>query len=377
MADGWACVRRPARPADAIYHLDKADVVVSLDADFLGVGPSMVRYTRDFADRRRVTDDAKQMNRLYVIESSPTLTGAKAEHRLPIRSSDIEGFARSLAAALGAGGGQAAAATSPLAEKWLAAIAKDLQDHRGRSVVMAGEFQPAAVHALAHAINQALGNVGTTVTYGGSIEPQPVSQHASLAELSTAMEAGQVQLLVILGNNPVFTAPADVKFAERLAKVEPRRLPQPLPGRDLGVRSLEHPRHAPARDVGRSARVRRHRHADAAAHRAALRRALGPRGSRDSHEPASTKDARARQGLLDARLRRGNGMDGAQRRRRDVRQRRRLLEAGRARRVHSRHGHGERRSSDAVQGGAGRSSSCDGRAGCNGSSCSGTPAPHR
>ena len=203
----------------AIYHLDKADVVVSLDADFLGVGPSMVRYTRDFADRRRVTDDAKQMNRLYVIESSPTLTGAKAEHRLPIRSSDIEGFARSLAAGLGAGGGQAAAATSPLAEKWLAAIAKDLQDHRGRSVVMAGEYQPAAVHALAHAINQALGNIGTTVTYGGSIEPQPVSQHASLAELSTAMEAGQVQLLLILGNNPVFTAPADVKFGERLAKV--------------------------------------------------------------------------------------------------------------------------------------------------------------
>jgi MoCo/4Fe-4S cofactor protein with predicted Tat translocation signal len=203
--------------ADAVYHLDKADVVVSLDADFLGFGPSMVRYTRDFADRRRVTDDAKQMNRLYVIESSPTLTGAKAEHRLPIRSSDIEGFARSLAAAVGAGGQAGTAGTNEA--KWVAAIGKDLQSHRGSSVVMAGEFQPPAVHALAHAINNALGNIGTTVTYGSSIEPLPVSQHASLAELSTAMEAGQVQLLVILGNNPVFTAPADVKFGERLAKV--------------------------------------------------------------------------------------------------------------------------------------------------------------
>ena len=204
--------------ADAVYHLDKADVVVSLDADFLGFGASMVRYTKDFAGRRRVTDDAKQMNRLYVIESSPTLTGAKAEHRLPIRSSDIEGFARALAAAVGAGS-QAGSAAGPNEAKWVAAIAKDLQQHRGRSVVMAGEFQPAAVHALAHAINQGLGNVGTTVTYGGSIEPHPISQHASLAELSTAMEAGQVQTLLILGNNPVFTAPADVKFGERLAKV--------------------------------------------------------------------------------------------------------------------------------------------------------------
>ncbi len=203
---------------DAVYHLDKADVVVSLDADFLGFGASMVRYTRDFADRRRVTDDAKQMNRLYVIESSPTLTGAKAEHRLPVRSSDIEGFARALASAVGAGG-QPGSAAGPNEAKWVAAIGKDLQAHRGRSVVMAGEFQPPAVHALAHAINQTLGNVGTTVTYGGSIEAQPISQHASLSELSTAMEAGQVQLLVIVGNNPVFTAPADVKFGERLAKV--------------------------------------------------------------------------------------------------------------------------------------------------------------
>ena len=176
-ADGGRLGLRQATgsAADAVYHLDKADVVVSLEADFLGVGASMVRYTRDFADRRRVTDDAKHMNRLYVIESSPTLTGAKAEHRLPMRSSDIEGFARNLAAAVGAGGGQAGAA-NPNVEKWVAAVAKDLQAHKGTSVVMAGEFQPPAVHVLAHAINRTLGNIGTTVTYGGALEAQPVAQ---------------------------------------------------------------------------------------------------------------------------------------------------------------------------------------------------------
>ena len=203
---------------NAVYHLDKADVVVSLDADFLGAGPSMVRYTRDFTDRRRVTKESTGMNRLYAVESSPTLTGIKAEHRLPLRASDIEGFSKNLAAAVGASGGQAGA-SSPLAEKWIAAVSKDLQAHRGRSVVMAGDYQPAAVHALAHAMNQALGNIGTTVTYGAAIEPNPISQHASLAELATAMDAGQVQVLVILGNNPVFTAPAELKFAERLGKV--------------------------------------------------------------------------------------------------------------------------------------------------------------
>ena len=178
----------------------------------------MVRYTRDFADRRRVTKESTGMNRLYAVESSPTLTGIKAEHRLPLRASDIEGFSKNLAAAVGAPGGQAGA-SGPLAEKWIAAVSKDLQAHRGRSVVMAGDYQPPAVHALAHAMNQALGNIGTTVTYGPAIEPNPISQHASLAELATAMDAGQVQVLVILGNNPVFTAPAELKFAERLAKV--------------------------------------------------------------------------------------------------------------------------------------------------------------
>ena len=208
----------------AIYHLEKADVIVSLEADFLGgVGTGSVRYTRDFADRRRVTDTAKQMNRLYVVESSPSLTGAKAEHRLPMKSGEIEGFTAKLAGVVGAGAPAAVPGTQApggeLVEKWVAAVAKDLQAHRGRSVVIPGEYQPASVHALAHAMNQALGNVGATVSYTASIDPQPADPHASIAELATAMDAGQVQLLVILGNNPAFTAPADVRFGERLGKV--------------------------------------------------------------------------------------------------------------------------------------------------------------
>jgi MoCo/4Fe-4S cofactor protein with predicted Tat translocation signal len=209
--------------AEPIYHFDRADVIVSLDADFLSCGPASVRYVRDFADRRRLTDAPASMSRLYAIESTPTLTGTKADHRLPIAASAIEAFARQLAAGVGAPAPGAPpsiarrAATDDEA-KWVAAIAKDLQAHRGRSVVVAGEYQPAAVHVLARAINQTLGNAGTTVTYAPGIEPsQPTA--GTIAELARAMDAGQVEMLLILGGNPVFTAPADLKFGERLGKV--------------------------------------------------------------------------------------------------------------------------------------------------------------
>jgi molybdopterin-containing oxidoreductase family iron-sulfur binding subunit len=211
-----------------IYHFDKADVVVALDADFLACGPGSVRYQKDFAARRRVTDERKEMNRLYAIESTPSLTGVKADHRLALKAGDIENFARELAGHVGAGSGGASPQPgasvprpgAPDIAKWVAALARDLQAHRGRSLVVAGDYQPASVHALAHAMNQALGNVGTTVTYGAAIEAASTSNLASLTELVRAMDAGQVEMLVMLGGvNPVYTAPADVKFSEKLAKV--------------------------------------------------------------------------------------------------------------------------------------------------------------
>jgi molybdopterin-containing oxidoreductase family iron-sulfur binding subunit len=216
--------RMDAVSTDAIYDFSKADVIVSLDADFLGCSPASIRYSRDFAKRRATAIDAaghgatagehaEPMNRLYAIESTPTLTGAKADHRLALRASEIQAAAQALA------GGSAPQLSSANAAKFLAAVAKDLQAHRGRSIVIAGDYQPAAVHEAARRLNESLGNVGATVTYNPTIELNPVDHAASLRDLAQAMEAGQVDLLVILGGNPVFTAPADLKFGERLAKV--------------------------------------------------------------------------------------------------------------------------------------------------------------
>ncbi|MBA2302241.1 MAG: TAT-variant-translocated molybdopterin oxidoreductase, partial [Acidobacteria bacterium] len=209
-----------------VYHFDKADVVVTLDADFIACGPGSLRYQRDFATRRRVMDDRKQMNRLYAIESTPTLTGAKADHRLPVKASEVEAIARELAAALGASTAQAPGASAsvprpgaPRIARSVAAIARDLQAHRGTSLIVAGDYQPAAVHRIARSINESLGNAGVTVTYGADVEAMPTDRHASIAELARAMGDGQVEALVIVGGNPVFSAPADLTFAEQMSKV--------------------------------------------------------------------------------------------------------------------------------------------------------------
>jgi len=208
----------------AVYKFDQADVVVSLDADFLGFGPGAVRYAKDFSSRRRTSTPQDDLNRLYVVEPVPTITGAKADHRLPLKARDVHGFAAALAAAVGAAGATApaGAALPAEAQPWIAAVSADLQANRGRSVVVAGDHQPAAVHELARAMNVALGNGGATVIYSAPILASPVDGVASLSALVAEMQAGKVDVLVILGGNPVFTAPADLMFADAMGKVGTR-----------------------------------------------------------------------------------------------------------------------------------------------------------
>ncbi len=207
---------------EAIYDFTKADVILSLHADFLASeGGANLYYSRQFASRRRVDVGPDRLNRLYAVEPTPSVTGANADHRVPMKASEIESFARAVAAKIGTAG--AAGATGVLpggAEQFVEAIAADLNAHRGTSLVVAGDAQPPAVHALAHAMNQALGNVGATVGYRPPAEIVPSEQHAALRELVTDMEAGRVQMLIIVGeSNPVYTAPADLNFPDAMAKV--------------------------------------------------------------------------------------------------------------------------------------------------------------
>jgi molybdopterin-containing oxidoreductase family iron-sulfur binding subunit len=200
------------QPVETRYNLDAADVIISLDADFLSAGfPGNVRYIRDFAKKRN--PDA-EMSRLYVVESTPSSTGAKADHRLPLRAEEIEHFAKALASAIGVNGGGAMGSGDTA--KFISAVAGDLQRHKGASAIIAGDHQPPAVHALAHAMNAALGNVGRTVIYTDPVDANPVNQTESLRVLVSDMRAGNVDLLVIMGGNPVYDAPADLGFGECL-----------------------------------------------------------------------------------------------------------------------------------------------------------------
>jgi molybdopterin-containing oxidoreductase family iron-sulfur binding subunit len=206
-------------PVEPRYNFLNADVIVALDADFLYSGfPGMTQYNYDWALRR--DPDAKAntrgLNRMYAIEGSPTTTGFKADHRFPVKPSEVEQYARALAARLGLGG---SANVSGENAKVLDAIAKDLQAHRGNAVIVVGEKQPPAVHALASAMNEALGAAGQTVNYTQPLIANPVDNVAAMKELISDINANKVDLLVVLDSNPVYESPVDADFVEVLKKV--------------------------------------------------------------------------------------------------------------------------------------------------------------
>jgi molybdopterin-containing oxidoreductase family iron-sulfur binding subunit len=204
------------------YDFSQADVVLALDADFLCAGPGHLRYARDFMSRRRVRTTEQnaaqaEMNRLYVVETAVSSTGAKADHRLAVRMQDIEAVARAIASEL-----QLPGISSPAEHlrSWASAVARDLKAHEGRCLVVAGARQPPAVHLLAQAMNHHLKNNGQTVRYIQQVAYRPANPVESLHELVDDMRRGEVKTLLILGGNPVYTAPADIPFAEQLGKVE-------------------------------------------------------------------------------------------------------------------------------------------------------------
>jgi MoCo/4Fe-4S cofactor protein with predicted Tat translocation signal len=214
------------KPLTPRYHLGAAGVVVSLDADFLNDGPEQTRLSREFASRR---EPSASMNRLYVVEPAMTVTGTMADHRLRLAASDVGAFAGALCAMLA---GRGLSALGPLASlahgqgqghwdpKWLVAVATDLEKFRGRGLVIAGRRQPPAVHALAYAMNAALGNVGTTLELGAPLTADPLAGSAPLGALAEEIAAGTVDTLVITAANPAYAAPADLKVAQLLKRVQ-------------------------------------------------------------------------------------------------------------------------------------------------------------
>ncbi len=214
--------RVAGRPLDTVLAVDRARVIVALDADLFGAHADAIRNMRGFAEGRRAGATGGAMNRLYAVEAVHSLTGAMADHRLRLRSSRVAAFLVELAKAAGVAGDAAGGATpnwfDAKMRAFVDAAAGDLRDARGAGLLVAGDRQPAEVHAAVAALNAALGNAGATVSYretAGALLPT----RADLAALAAAMRAGSVKTLVVLGGNPAYDAPADLDFAAALGKV--------------------------------------------------------------------------------------------------------------------------------------------------------------
>jgi MoCo/4Fe-4S cofactor protein with predicted Tat translocation signal len=210
------------QPVNTVYDFSKADCVVSLDADFLSALPGTLRYARDFASRRRPSQGSK-MNRLYVVESTPTTTGAIADHRWGIRPAELQAVTASLAEKVGVQSAAIGVSQAVVAAPAIEALVRDLQASRGTSIVIAGREASPLVHALAHAMNNALGNIGQTVFYTDPLEANSADQRQSLTDLINDIDSGRVELLLILGGNPVYNTPVDLKLDQnRMTKVKLR-----------------------------------------------------------------------------------------------------------------------------------------------------------
>jgi molybdopterin-containing oxidoreductase family iron-sulfur binding subunit len=198
------------RGAYVAYDLSQADVIVSLDSDFLNSGPASLKYARQYGAKRSV-DNGQTPVRVYAIESAPTVSGSLADHHFSVKSSAIPSIAYLLAKAAGV----ATPEVASFVPDWLSKVAEDLNRNKGRCVVIPGEYQPEHVQLAAYAINAALGNVGTTVRLLEAAVPE--NTH-TIEDLNADLNSGHVEMLVILEANPVYSAPASLNFEGAMRK---------------------------------------------------------------------------------------------------------------------------------------------------------------
>ena len=214
-----AAQRSFGKPVERIFDLSKADRIFGIESDLISATPGWLPNARHFAAARRPAETGGKMSRVYAIESTPTLLGAKADHRLSMGPDAIAASLRRLAALLGVGPQEWSEQDNAHA-KWLNAAADDLRQNKARALLHAGREQPLEVHLLVDAINGAIGAFGNTVRLiapveGGAAE----SKRQSIAELTVDMASGKVDTLIIVGANPVYDAPADLDFAAALRHV--------------------------------------------------------------------------------------------------------------------------------------------------------------
>ena len=212
----WAGSRLAfGRVLEPRFDFARAEVVVSLDADFLSTSRNPLVWSRAWASRRRLDGPGGRLSRLYVVEPRMTVTGTSADERLAVQGRSVADVAADLLSELGPAPVDRAPRVA--ASSWVKALARNLIAHRGASLVLAGDTQPAEVHAMAHALNERLGNVGATVTYGPSPVFEAGAASHGLGPLVQALDEGRVATLIMAGVDPLYTASPDLELARRVA----------------------------------------------------------------------------------------------------------------------------------------------------------------
>ncbi len=201
-----------------VPQFDKADVILSLDSDFLNCGDGNLASVRGFSSRRRVREAKDSMNRLYVVENHFTITGGMADHRLAIPASQIPAFTHALATKLAVATKdsglsstlitlKAPAKRTKIDPRWIDELAADLLARPGASMILAGPHQPVVVQLMVFAMNSALQNIGTTLLLRST---PPTSRASSILQLASDIGAGRVKQLFIFGGDPVYNAPRSI-----------------------------------------------------------------------------------------------------------------------------------------------------------------------
>jgi MoCo/4Fe-4S cofactor protein with predicted Tat translocation signal len=242
------------RPLERIYDVAGAEIVFAIESDLISHAPGWLAYARQFAANRRPVDNGGKMSRVYAIESTPTLIGAKADHRLPMTPFEIMEAVAYLAGAVGAGPREFSHPPHPWTA-WLDAAAQDLMSHRGRVLVHAGREQPLGVQLMVDQINAALGAFGTTVRLIEPVVTGIADQTQGLKELALDMAAGKIDTLLMLDTNPVYTAPAELDFATAFAARAAVTEPGALRRRDRAGQHLDCSLGARIRGLERCPRV--------------------------------------------------------------------------------------------------------------------------
>jgi len=209
-------------PVAPYYNLEKAEKILALDCDFIGTEENAAVNIRRFAQGRRVAGKEDPMNRLYAVESLFTLTGMNADHRLRVAPSLMVAVVARMALQILPSGDWDAklkelSAPAQGFDEWIVPCAKDLKASGGKSLVMPGYRLPPAAQLLVLAMNEALGAVADHTL---EFHEVPEAKGENISLLAEALNTGKVMHLVILGGNPAYNAPWDLKWPD--AQFSPR-----------------------------------------------------------------------------------------------------------------------------------------------------------